>query len=63
MSGRISCDGRVSKVRGRSHHVAELLWETVAELLFRAPRGPPLLADIAVLGEDFSQRPNGSIGL
>ena len=34
----------------------ELLRETVAELLFRAPRGPPLLADIAVPGEDLSQR-------
>jgi hypothetical protein len=57
MSGCGPGDGGVSEVHGRSHHVVELLRETVAELLFRAPRGPSLLADIAVPGEDLCQRP------
>lgn len=57
MSGRGPCDGRISEFHGRSDHVVELLRETVAELLFRPPRGPPLLADIAVPGEDLGQRP------
>ena len=49
--------GAIGSPACRSNHVAELLRETVAGLLFRAPRGPPLLADIAVPGEDLSQRP------
>jgi hypothetical protein len=57
MSGRGPCDGGVSEVHGRSHHVVEPLWETVAQLLLRPPRGPPLLADIAVPKENLSQRP------
>src|SRR5437764_11401454 len=57
MPVRYPCDGRVGEVHGRSHHVVELLWQAVAELLFRAPRGPPLLADIAVPWENLSHRP------
>ncbi len=57
MSGRGACDVWVGEVHGRSNHVVELLREAVAELLFGAPRGPPLLADIAVPAEDLSQWP------
>jgi len=55
MPVRYPCDGRVGEVHGRSHHVAELLREAIAEVLFRAPRRPPLLADIAVPSENLGQ--------